>query len=214
MIRTNSQGREKQYYARYLAHYTKKNYALLALGLLFVCGVIMGTLLIRTAQTDTLELLLRVVNGYVEKRREQTLLQNFMTGAGSSLLFVLVLLGCGFCAVSQPIVVLVPLFRGLGYGFSVASLYANYGTRAIGFVALFVLPNMIFSTLAILVCCRESLRLSGSFFGALRQDGGNSAFYSLRIYLGRYTVAAGLCVLSALVEAGLYFAFAKFFVLR
>lgn len=200
------------YYSRYIAHYTQKNYGLLALGVLFLTGVLLGTLLLRTVNDETLELLLRIVGGFVSNRREQSLLQNFLSGAASSLAFLSVLLVCGFCAVSQPLVVLLPLFRGLGVGISMASLYAAYGTGAIGFVTLLMLPGTLLSTIAILLCCRESLRLSASFFGALRRQ-ANREPYSLRLYLARYFACALICLLAAFVEAVLYFGFANFFVL-
>ena len=206
--------RGRGYYTRYLTHYAKKNYALLALGLLFICGAVLGTLLLRSAGYDTVSLLLRVVNGFIERRRGQTLLQNFTAGAFSSLLFVLILFVCGFCAVAQPVILLVPLFRGLGYGFSAATLYATYHARAAGFVALFILPNMLLSTLAILVCCRESLRLSGSLFAVMRGDGQARELYSVRLYVARFVVAALLCVLSALLEAVLYGMFANSLLLQ
>lgn len=213
MIRTNIQqlrNKGGKYYSRYIAHYTKKNYGLLALGTLFVAGVLLGTLLLRTATGDTLNLLLQVVGNFVEKRREQSLLQNFISGMSSSLVFIAILFVCGFCAISQPVVVALPLFRGLGVGFSAASLYAAHGTQAMGFVGLLMLPGTLITTLAILICCRESLRLSSSFLatiGAGRQKEG----YSLRIYIARFLACGVLCVLSALMEAILYFGFAKYF---
>lgn len=213
MIRTNSQPASgRKYYTRYIAHYTKRNYPLLALGALFVAGVLLGTLLIRSAGNDTLDLLLRMVNGFVEKRRDQSLLQNFLSALSSSMVFLAVLFVCGFCAISQPLVVALPLFRGLGVGFSVASLYVSHGTGVVGYVALLILPGTVLTTLAILICCRESLRLAGSFFSVMGGEHKAKEFYALRIYLARYFACGVLCVFSAFLEAVLYFGFAKTFV--
>ncbi len=212
MIRTNSQRVGGRLYPRYLAHYAKKNHILILLGLFFLAGVTIGTLTLRSANNETIATLLRVVNGYVEKRREQTLLQNFITTAASSLTFVAIMFACGFCAISQPVIVLAPVFRGLGFGFSAASLYASYGANVTAFVAIFILPDMVISSIAILLCCRESLRLSSFFFKVLWGNRGDEP-YPIRIYLGRYIAACVLCIFSAFFEATLYFAFAKFFVL-
>lgn len=213
MIRTNSQRAGGREYGCYLMRYAKKNNVLLVFAALFLFGVTAGTLLMRTAQTDTLDLLLRLVDGYITSRREQTVLQNFLTGFASSMAFVGVLFVCGFCAISQPVIALAPLFRGLGFGFSVAALYARYGARAALFVALFILPDMLASTIAILFCCRESLRLSGNFLSAAGKGPRGDAFYPLRVYLGRYAAASILCGLSAFFVAVLYFAFANYVVL-
>lgn len=210
--RANSQSARGRYYTRYLAHYAKKNYMLLALGALFICGVAAGTMLMRAAGGDTVELISRIVNGYLEKRRDQTLLQNIVSTASSSLIFVATLFVCGFCAISQPVILLAPFLRGLGFGFSAASIYAEYGTRAMPFVALFVVPDMLISSLAILLCGRESLRLSGNFWNVLWKTGEGEG-YPLRIYVGRYVAAGILCIFSAFLAAVLYFAFANYVVL-
>lgn len=213
MIRTNSHlQRGRKYYSRYIAHYTKRNYLLLVLGGLFITGVMLGTLMLRAAGAETTDLLLRMVNGFVESRREQSLLENFTSGLLSSMIFLGVLFVCGFCAISQPVVVALPLFRGLGVGFSVATLYATYGSQAIGFVSLLMLPGTVITTLAILVCCRESLRLSGSFFGSIGSGRQDREFYSMRIYLARYMACGLLCIFSAFLEAVLYFGFANYFI--
>lgn len=211
MIRTNSPRTGGGNYTRYLANYAKKNYILLILGALFITGVMLGTLLIRSAGEDTLTTLLRVVNGFIEKRRGQTLLQNLFSASLSSFIFIAVMFVCGFCAVSQPVIIAAPLFRGLGFGFSAALLYSSHGANAAGFIALFIFPDMLISSLAILLCCRESLRLSGNFWGMMWGSGGE--LYPLRIYLGRYVAALILCVISAFIEAVLYFAFANYFIL-
>lgn len=217
MIRTNSQRANSQhargrYYTRYLAHYAKRNFMLLVCAALFICGVAAGTMLLRTAGGETVELLLRVVNGYVEKRRDQTLLQNAVSTASSSLFFVGFLFVCGFCAISQPAVLLAPFMRGLGFGFSAASIYMGYGTRAMPFVALFIVPDMLISSIAILLCSRESLRLAGNFWNAMWKTGDGEG-YPLRIYVGRYIAAGILCIFSAFLSAVLYFAFANYVVL-
>lgn len=211
MNRNYQKASKRRYYARYLAGYTKRNYAILGMGLLFLAGVLGGTLLLKSADGETVELLMRLVGGFVEKRQTQTFPEVFAASATSSLLFVGGLFLCGFCAVGQPAEILAPLFRGLGFGFSVSSLYAGYGASAAGYVGLFLLPNMLISTVVILFCCRESLRMSGSLFSALR--GGEGYKMPLRLYLARYIVAAGICLSSALLEAFTYSSFANYFTL-
>lgn len=212
MLRTNSQRAGGRYYTRYLAHYARKNHVLLILGALFLSGALLGTVLVGTAGGETIEMLLRVVNGFIENRRGQTLLQNIFSASASSLTFVAILFVCGFCAISQPVTLLLPFIRGLGFGFSAGSLYARYGSAATGFVSLFILPDMLISSVAILLCCKESLRLSGNFF-RMAAGGARDEAYPIRIYVGRYIAAAILCVFSAFIESVLYFVFANYFFL-
>lgn len=215
MMRTNTQkGNGRAYYSRYIAHHTKRNTGILILGALFLAGLLMGTLMVRSASSETLETLQQVANVFLSSRQEQSLMQNFFSSAMSSLSFLAALFVCGFCAISQPVAVAIPLFRGLGIGLSAASLYARYGSSAIGFVALLIVPGTLLSTLAILICCRESLQLSSSFFLCMGGNSQDREFYPLRIYAARYVACTGLCLLSSFLEATLYFGFANSVVLR
>jgi len=210
----NSAGGKRRYYARYLAHYTKKNNVLLVLGALFMAGVILGAMLLNGAGDETIGLLERVLGGFIARRQQGGLSENFFSAFGSSMLFVAVLFVIGFCAVAQPVIVAAPLIRGLGFGFTAAALYARYGTAAAGFVGVLILPGMLITTVAILLCCKQALRLSGAFFFAMRpRAAGADQPFSLRVYVLSFTLASGLCALSAFAEAVLYVVFANSFVL-
>jgi len=212
MKRTKGQAspRRKQY-ARYLAHYTKQNSVILTLGALFVLGVVLGTLLVRSAGQQTIELLLRIIGDFAAKRQAQPFSESFVSGLTGPLQFVLVAFLCGFCSIAQPAEVFLPLFRGLGFGFSVSSLYAYYGVNSVGFVCLFMLPGMLLSTIALLFCCNEALRLSGSLWGLLHKR--DIQVYSLKIYCARFVAASLLCVFAALLEAVVYTLLPGFFTL-
>jgi hypothetical protein len=214
MSRSHTRSPRSRYYARYLAHYTKKNYPVLLLGALFVVGVLLGTLLLRGAEEETLDLLYRLVGGFMESRKDNGLYENFLSAAGSSLLFLGILFICGFCAIAQPLIVLAPLIRGMGFGFSTASLFARYGTSAIGFVGVLVLPGALISTVAILLCCRQSLRLSGTFLASVRPPNRREGeAYSLGNYLLSFAFGAAICLAGAFLEAVLYFLFANSLIL-
>jgi len=214
MFRSQSKSPRSRYYARYFVHYLKKNYPVLLLGALFVVGVLLGTLLLRGAEQETLDLLYRLMGGFMENRKGNGLYENFLSAAGSSLLFLGILFLCGFCAIAQPLIVLAPLIRGMGFGFTTASLFARYGMSALGFVGVLVLPGTLISTVAILLCCRQSLRLSGTFLASVRPNRRReSEPYSLSNYLLSFAFGALICLAGAFLEAVLYFLFANSLIL-
>jgi len=205
---------KRKNYARHIAHYTKKNNVLLALGALFVAGMILGAMMLRGAGYETVGLLERVVGGFIARRAQSGLYENVISAFGSSMLFVVAVFVSGFCAIAQPVIVLAPFIRGLGFGFSAASLYARYGASAAGIVGVLMLPGMLISTVAILICCKQALRLSGTFFTTMHRGADKSSEpFSLRAYCFSHIFAAGLCGLGAFLEAALYVAFANSFVL-
>ncbi len=210
MIRTNLVGGRGAKYIRDLVRYMRKNYLLLALAAVFLSGVLLGTLVYRGAGQETLDMLSRLIDSYERLRGGQGPVINTVAMVSSSLLYLAVLLVFGFWAVAQPLIVAIPLFRGLGFGFSAASLYAEYGVGAAGFIAVYIFPDMLISSFAILLCCREALRLSGSFW---RVMWGGQGGYAVRIYLGRFIAAAVLCIIAAALASALHFAFANYIVL-
>ncbi|MCL2035162.1 MAG: hypothetical protein FWG94_10600 [Oscillospiraceae bacterium] len=212
MLRTNPRKMSGRRYARYLAHHARKNNVLIMLAVIFIAGVAAGTFMAQNAGGEATSAVFRIVNEFIENRRNTVILRNVIYTSLSSLAFVAVLFVCGFCAISQPAVVLLPFLRGIGFGFSSAALYMNYGVSAAGFLALLMVPDMLISTIAILLCCRESLRLSGSFLNMMRKN-TKEEDYPVKIYIARYVAAVVLCVISAFLESVLYFAFANYLVL-
>jgi hypothetical protein len=210
MNRPRLYGQRGKRYARELARYARKNTLLLILAGIFLLGVALGALAFRAAGGEAAGNVSRLLEIFKENRAGQGILENAAAMATASVAFLVFLFVCGFCAISQPVAVAVPAFRGLGFGFSAASLYAAHGLSAVGYIAVMILPDMLISSLAIILCSREALRLSGSFWRMMWGGQGN---YQLRIYLGRFAASAVLCVLSAVFAAVLNFAFANAVVL-
>ena len=212
MPRTNS-GTKRKYYMRYLAHYTKRNNALIALGTLFVLGVILGVLVYNNAGDETLLLVERMQNDTIAARLEGGLGDNFAAALSSAAVFLGILFISGFCAIAQPAIVLMPFIRGLGFGIMSASLYMHHGTSALAFVGVLILPGMLISTMALLICAVQALKLSGTFFSSVLCKPKNEESYSVKLYLMRFILCAGICVLAAFLEAVLYITFANSLVL-
>lgn len=200
-----------KYLVRYLAHYSKKHRTMLLLGALLLFGVALGTAVVRSTGDETIELILRLIGGAAEKRRGAPFTQCLVKALWSSTGFCVAAFLCGFCAVARPAIAAIPFLRGLGFGFSAASLYVCYGASAAGFVSLFMLPGMVVSGVALLFCASEALQLSGCLWKLLMQH--EATPYPLRIYCARFIAASALCVLAAALEAACYTFFPNAFLL-
>jgi len=200
-----------QGYTRHIASYTKKNSGMLLLCALFAAGVLCATLLLGSADETLRAYLLQLVDGFAEQRLTQNLQVNFISALMSAMMFVGIIFVCGFCAISQPAVLIMPFFRGLGVGFSVAALYAHYGASAISFSAIYIVCALI-SCVAMIICCIEALKLSTSILLAMRTS-ERVAFYPVPRYLAKFATAILLTVFAAVLEAVLYSVFANYVVL-
>jgi len=201
--------KSKSNYAGYIASCARRNQTVLTLAGLFIVGTVLGTILVSISQPDTISMLLHIVDAFVEIRRAMGISEIFFASLPLVLLPLLAIFICGFWAISQPIIISIPLIRGLGFGFSAASLYAGYGASAIIYVAVFILPSMILSTIILLFCAGEALRLSNGIFIMMRSGGSDGL--PIRIYCARFLVFAGLCIISAIIEATIFYAFSGMF---
>jgi hypothetical protein len=104
-----------------------------------------------------------VLGGYIERRQTQAFVNIATSTFCSIFLSLLLLFFCGFCTISQPIIFAVPFFKGLGYGFSIGTLYAQHGVSVIRYVACLIVPVMFFSAMLLIIACRASLLLSVTY---------------------------------------------------
>lgn len=142
----------------------KANYGLFLLVGMFVIGMIYGVLLTKSS-SETLSNTIGVITAeYTAKLTQQTIFQSFMSSFLSTIVFVLLPYLFGYSAVGQPLIVLIPWFKGLGLGFFMANLYVTQGVSGVLFCALVVLPSTLIALFCILIASREGLKLSNLFF--------------------------------------------------
>ncbi|MEM1483962.1 stage II sporulation protein M [Oscillospiraceae bacterium PP1C4] len=207
----------RQNFLRSFFPYFRGNLLNFSLGILFLAGVLIGTLLVSNASQETVETLKIILGGYIEHRQTQ-LFSNIVTSTFFSIFFSLIILFfCGFCTISQLLILAVPLFKGLGYGFSIGTLYAQYGTSAIQYVLCLILPTMFFSTLLLLTACRASLLLSITLFrSTLINNSSNNPKetdrYRIKRYCVKYIAFTAICLLISLADAILFYKFSGLFV--
>lgn len=142
----------------------RPNLLLTLLATLFITGVIIGAVCSRNAGGDLLEKLLQVIENYTEIRTKQSMTVNFGNSFAAGMFFLLFLYLVGMTAWGVPAALILPLFKGMGYGMVCGTLYADYAARGFGYAALVILPGTLISTLAILVAAKESIRFSSGIF--------------------------------------------------
>ena len=184
-----------------------------ALGLCFLAGLLIGTLLVSRSGPDTRAALQVILGGYVERRQTLAFASIAASTFCSTFAALAVLFFCGFCTIAQIIIFAVPLFKGLGYGFSIGMLYAQYGTSAVRYVAFLLLPTMFLSTLLLILASRSSLRLSVTLLRSALVAPDENGSRRIKRYCVKYMIFIGICLLIALFDALLVTRFGGLFVL-
>ncbi|WP_312642246.1 stage II sporulation protein M [Hydrogenoanaerobacterium sp.] len=179
---------------------------------LFLAGVLAGALFLKSVSPETLKNLSVLVGQFAKRRGEQDMLTTFTTSFTSTALMLGVLFVCGFCAVAQPVIVLLPFFRGLGFGYQAGYLYAQNGFTGVGYVALVLLPNMLLSTLILIYGCGEAFTMSTAYYRAAKQEGG-SRLINLQNYCIKFLFLLFLVLIVSLIDTACTFLFSRLFTL-
>lgn len=90
----------------------KKNKITVLVSVLFFAGMLYGALLIGFGEKGFLDSLGFMTKGYADGRTGQTVLTTFFNSFVSAGTFILLLFLLGFSAISAPLILFLPFFRG------------------------------------------------------------------------------------------------------
>lgn len=183
--------------------YVRDNPLLCVFGALFLGGMLAGVPLLQGADGQLREVLRTLLGGYVEKRRVQPFAAIAASSFGAMALLLLILFFCGFCTISQPVTILLLVFRGLGYGFSIGGLYAEKGLAAAQYVFLLLYVPLVFNALLLICAARTSFLLSVRLLRSTMAPSDRDERYRMQRYCIKYFLYLVLCILAALLDAAL-----------
>ena len=184
-----------------LAFPTKRDWLFYLLGVLFLIGVGLGTLLVNRCQPQTLELLQSVLGNYIELREVRSFVGIALSSFTALFSLLLLLFLLGFCSIAQPLILLVPLFKGLGYGFAAGSLYGKFGISAVFPIAVFLLPSMLPGAFLLMLAGRSAFLFSTRLFRSSVQQEKATVAPNARHYCLRFVLFSVLCLMVSLLDA-------------
>ena len=207
MIRTNGRHpylmtrRQPGRMSRSLFSLLRDHGKMLIFCLLFAAGVVMGTLLVWSVQSSILDYLGQIAGSFLDNRLGQTAMNTFLSSFYASLIFLVLLFFLGFCAVSAPLILAVPIFKGLGLGFSIGHFIMNYGTQGILFSLVILLPPALVQAFAVCLGCKEAFDLSTMLLSAITSESGRGGMSERsRQYCKRFFVLVVLAACGALLD--------------
>ncbi len=188
----------------------RNNYRTLDLlyGAFMICGVAVGVILLTTVDQSYKQKLLEVVGGYVSHRSGQSFVATVGSACSLNILLVMLLMFCGYCSLTLPIIGAIAAFKGLGYGVSTAMVYSIYGIQALPYVNLLILPNALISSLVIINSCREATVNASGQWGRGEQSREQIKDFNFKIF--RNSI---ILILSGVLEGSLFFTIGRFLTL-
>lgn len=203
-------GHGEKIFLRELAAILGQGWQKLALLALYALGLLLGSKTAAGASSGWQEQLLELLRAQRMNRAGQSVLTNALGYFGTDFLFMLAAFLLGLCAAGLPLLLLLPVLRGLGMGVLSGWLYMTQGFTGIGYSVLILYPSAVISTLIMLSCCKESMAMSGDM---LMMIGGKleRAETTPRQYISRYMGLLVMSVAAALADALCYSMFVGVF---
>ena len=195
MFRTSHRG------VRQCSRFIRSNSRLMILLSLLLTGVAVGCILFRVygkTESDFLGTLLAVESPSVGFR---SLLFAVYNASFQIVILLLVLFFGGLSACGLPIVLLIPLFFGLGMGMSEAYYYSIGWTGVLTAVVV-LLPPFVLKATALLMACAESMRMTLLLGHRLlsAQAETEGLYGQFRLYLLRFAVFALIALVGGIGE--------------
>ena len=182
---------------------TTKPNVIFRIMLLMVIGVLIGTLAFSFIKTSTLSDLNLIENDYLSMRENGEYVKILYSSLLNSSMLIVVLFLLGFCAVAQPVSVLVPVYKGMGFGVTIAQIYSENGVNGFFSAIILILPCALISSYALFIAVRESLRMSNRFFSQAfldRRCESDSINDYVKLYAVKFLVLEAVTAVSAAVD--------------
>lgn len=178
--------------------------------ILFVCGILIGAVAIRTCSSNLPERLQLLFQNYLEVKAGQGIGSNFCNALFRELLLLLAVYCVGLCAVGTPGICCIAAAYGGGIGIIGAYLYKKYMLKGIGYCALLFYPGRILYIAALILAGSCGVRMSRTILHTLIQKEAAQES-NFRSYNVQFLKSVCISVASALLESALFALFMRYF---
>ncbi len=180
-------------------------YVLMAM---FLLGEFVGTVLYCTVANEKLSDIDVLSVQFLHSRINCTFFETVINSFSGPFVLVLLCMLIGFGAIFQPAAILVPFFRGLGIGITLAEINSVYMYKGFALSLIMIVPYTVVSAVIIISAARESVLMSSGIgrkiFGA---DKGGT-FIDFKLYFIKFLILIAVLAASSLIDSLLTFAFA------
>ena len=169
------------------------------LAALFLAGVAYGAALVRHLDGDTVKVMDSITRGFLLGRAVDGFWKICFRALVSGTVLLAGVFLCGFSAAGQPFAVFLLLFRGVGLGISTGYFYSQMGGKGVLLAMGMLLPSGALAGYALLLACREALKLSCQFFRAMTA-GTVMGVRTFRVYGVKFLILLGMEMGAALLD--------------
>lgn len=194
----------KEMYNNYKKELSKKNSILLVIFIIFLIGLIFGSIYITILDDIEKTKILKEVNNFfisIDKLEFADKLSIFKNTLISNLLYFVFMWLLGLSVIGIPVIIIMIFFKSFILGFSISGIFAKYGLKGILGAFFYIFPSSVITSLLAIFLSVYSLILSIKLI--------QSAFFkrtiNFKTFMGKYffilVVSILLSVLCSLFDA-------------
>lgn len=194
----------KEIYNNYKKELSKRNNILVSIFIIFILGLIFGSIYITILKTGEKTTILNEVNNYflsINKISIDDKINIFKDSLISNLLYFISIWLLGISVIGIPIIIIMVFFKSFMLSFSVSSIFAKYGFKGTLGAVLYIFPSSIITTILMIVLSTYSLLLSIRIFKSsfLKRN------INFKTFMGKYffllVISILICILCSLFDA-------------
>ena len=171
---------------------------------LYLCGLIMGSILYFTK--NAVHPYLTIISEYLISTQIRYL---FINEICLQLIFFLFCLFCAYSCVGTIPIVLLSYLKGFYYALIVSKLLASYNIKGLGYFAFILLPGAILSVCVTMAFCNISIQLTRNIGAVILR--GESMITEQKKYLSGAGIYLCLLIASVLLDCLFTFLFSGLF---
>ena len=178
-----------------------ENSRVLILGLVFAIGIIIGAKGVNSGEAEHYDKIKDLLSSFTLNRAGQGISENFfdsLTGVG---IYSAISLFLAFSLIGYPLIILLPLIRGMGIGAVFGYLYSSYGFTGIGYSLLMIYPGALFSIISLILICNESCEYSKNAYSKAVLNKGQFEKNETKYFLIRQILFFAVGVFGSLTDA-------------
>lgn len=204
----------KEMYNNYKKDLNNKNNILLVVTVIFLLGLIFGSIYITILKTTEKKVILDEVNNYFLsniKLNFDDKINIFKNNLISNLLYTISMWLLGISVIGLPIIFIMIFFKSFILGFSVSSIFAKYGFKGILGVITYIIPSPIILSIFSLFLAVYSIIISVK----IAKSAFTKQTINFKTFMGKYffilLIGILLSILCSLFDAFVTPSFTKLF---
>ena len=190
----------KEMYNNYKNDLSKKNNLVILVLVIFVIGIIFGSIyitILTTAQKENISSYTSSFFNGISKINFTDKIDIFKNSLYSNLFYTIIMWVLGLSVIGIPIVFIMVFFKSFVLSFSISSIFAKYGIKGIFKAFIYLIPsNIIFCIFALILASYSILISSKIFKSAFKKETIN-----FKLFMGRYSFMLVIGILISILCA-------------